>query len=262
MRGKILSDLSIKLIVAQNEAQKLIDKYGITSPEHIQLKNIAFRENAFVIEEPVARATASLVKSKNGATIRVSPYDRIERQRFSIAYELGHLKLNHIAGKIQKACTKEDMRSWYKKSIETEANYFASELILPTKLVEGMCDVREANFEPIQEIAKIFRASLTATAIKFVQLNAEQCAFVYSEAGKITWSCNSPDWQPFIQRGKPLDNKTGAYDFFKGKDLYNEPIEVEAIAWFDRSCGDKYIVEHSIGSHEFESVLTLLWIRP
>lgn len=262
MRIKTLNDLSIKLTLAGNAASKIIDKYGITSSEHIRLRDIAFREGAFVIEEPVARATASLVKSKNGATIRISPFDRPERKRFSIAHELGHLKLNHVEGKLQKACTERDMRSWYKKSIETEANYFASELILPTTLIGGMCDVEEVDFEPVKKIAKKFRASLTATAMKFVQLNSEKCAFIYSEAGKILWSCKSADWKPFIQSGKILESGTEAYNFFKGNELYREPIEVEANSWFNSDIDDEYIVEHSIGSHEFESVLTLLWIRP
>ena len=252
----------IKLAIAENEAKKLIHKYGITSPEHIRLRNIAFKEKAFVTEEHVSRATASLVRSKTGATIRVSPGDRPERQRFSIAHELGHLKLNHVAGQLQKACTSKDMRSWYKKSIETEANFFASELILPTDLVGGMCDVRDVDFEPVKKIAKIFRTSLTATAMKFVQLNSEKCAFVYSEAGKILWSCKSPDWRPFIQRGKVLDKGTEAHSFFKGDELEKEPVEVRASSWFDNDNADEYIVEHSIGSHQFDAVYSLLWIRP
>jgi hypothetical protein len=157
MRAKTLNDLPIKLTLAGNAASKIIDKYGITSSEHIRLRDIAFREGAFVIEEPVARATASLVKSKNGATIRISPFDRPERKRFSIAHELGHLKLNHVEGKLQKACTEKDMRSWYKKSIETEANYFASELILPTTLIGRMCDVEEVDFEPVKNVLSYIR---------------------------------------------------------------------------------------------------------
>ena len=125
-----------------------------------------------------------------------------------------------------------------------------------------MCDVEEVDFESVKKIAKIFRASLTATAMKFVQLNSEKCAFIYSELGKILWSCQSDDWKPFIQCGKLLESGTEAYNFFKRKELYKEPIEVKANSWFNSNNDDEYIVEHSIGSHEFDSVLSLLWIRP
>ncbi|MGB9498692.1 MAG: ImmA/IrrE family metallo-endopeptidase [Dissulfuribacterales bacterium] len=252
----------LEFLTAEKAATKLIDKYGIDSPEHIRLRDIAFNEGAIVIEEPVARATASLVRIGNKATIRVSPTDLPERQRFSIAHELGHLKLNHEAGALKTVCTNKDMMSWHKSSIETEANFFASELILPKKLAEKMCDVADVNFKPVQEIKKKFRVSLTAAAIKFVRLNPEKCAVVYSENGKIKWSYRSEDWWAYIQHGQPLDNRTVAYDFFQGKELYNDPVDVDADAWINNSRGVQEIVEHSIGSKEFDFVLSLLWIRP
>ena len=253
---------SIRLGLAEHAARELHEKYDIIFPEQIRLRDIAYAEKAFVIEESVASATASLVRTKNKATIRISPGDREERQRFSIAHELGHLKLNHQNGKIKTVCTQQDMMSWYKKSIETEANYFASELILPTVMLERLCDVEEVDFRPVKKIAKKFRASLTATAIKFVSLNPEKCALVYSENEKIVWSYPSPDWRPFIQHGVPLDQRTEAYEFFQRKELYEEPVETPANAWFNDNREIEDLVEHSIGSKEFDFVLSLLWIRP
>lgn len=252
----------IRFGLAEHAAQKLHEKYGIISPEQIRLRDIAYAEKALVIEKPVTRATASLVRTKNKATIRISPGDREERQRFSIAHELGHLKLNHQTGKIKTVCTQKDMMSWYKKNIETEANFFASELILPTVMLERLCDVKEVDFRPVKKIAKKFRASLTATAIKFVRLNPEKCALVYSENGKIVWSCRSSDWRPFIQNKVPLDPRTEAYEFFQRKELYEDPVETPANAWFNDSIGIGEVVEHSIGSKEFDFVLSLLWIKP
>lgn len=256
------NNFPLQFTMAENAATQLIDKYGIEAPEHIRLSDIAFHEGVLVVNEPVARATASLVRIGNTATIRVSPSDIPERQRFSIAHELGHFKLNHLAGELKKVCTKKDMMSWYKSSIETEANFFASELLLPKKLVEKMCDVSDVNFKPVQEIKNKFRVSLTAAAIRFVRLNPEKCAVVYSESGKIKWSYRSQDWWPYIQKDQPLDKRTLAYDFFRGEELYNEPIDVEADAWINNSRGVSEIVEHSIGSKEFDFVLSLLWIRP
>lgn len=255
-------DHSIRYGLAEHEAQKLHEKYGIISPEQIRLRDIAYAEKVIVIEKSVTSAVASLVRTRNKATIRISPRDREERKRFSIAHELGHLKLNHQTGKIKTVCTNKDMMSWYKKSIETEANYFASELILPTKMLERLCDVEEVNFSAVKYIAKTFRSSLTATAIKFVHLNPEKCALVYSENGKIIWSCRSGDWYPFIQLGVPLDQRTEAYEFFQRKELYDDPVETPAEAWFDDTRGIGDVIEHSIGSKEFDFVLSLLWIRP
>jgi Zn-dependent peptidase ImmA (M78 family) len=256
------SEFPLKFLLAEKAAQKIHDKYDITLPSQIRLRDIAFLEKALVIEDSVVRATASLIRVQKNATIRVSSDDQPERQRFSIAHELGHLKLNHMAGKIQKVCTKRDMMSWYKKDIETEANFFASELILPTKMLKKMCDVAEVDFGPVKKMAKKFRVSLTATAIKFVRLNPEKCALVYSENGKIAWSCRSADWQPYIDHGQPLDRRTGAYLFFHDEELDDEPIETEADAWISDSREMNDIVEHSIGSKQYGFVLSLLWIRP
>lgn len=256
------NNLPLKFILAENAATEILEKYGVDSPEHIRLRDIAFKENAKVIEAQVARATASLVRTKKGATIRVSPNDLPERQRFSIAHELGHFKLNHATGSLQKVCTKRDMLSWYEKSIETEANFFASELLLPKKLVEKMCDVAEVNFNPVQEIKEKFRVSLTAAAIKFVRLTPENCYIIFSENGIIRWSYRSSNELPFIHQGQPLDNRTGAYDFFQSEELDPDPIDVEADAWISSSRGIETVVEHSIGSKHFDFVLSLLWIKP
>ena len=102
---------------------------------------------------------------------------------------------------------------------------------------------------------------MTATAIKFVRLCPEKCAVVYSYDGKIQWSYRSPDWWPFIQNGKKLDDRTDAYDFFAGKPMDKDPIDVDGDAWVE-SRGVDEIMEHSIASTNYGFVLSILWIRP
>jgi len=83
-----------------------------------------------------------------------------------------------------------------------------------------------------------------------------------SQNGKIFWSCRSSDRRPFIQNKVPLDPRTEAYEFFQRKELYEDPVETPANAWFNDSIGIGGVVEHSIGSKEFDFVLSLLWIKP
>jgi len=154
-----------------------------------------------------------------------------------------------------------DMMDWYQSSQETQANFFASEMILPTKLLSKRCNIGDISFEPIKLIAKDFRASLTATAIKFVRLCPEKCAIVFSEQGKIRWFYKSTDWWPFIHKDRKLDKRTLAHDFFLGKPLVEYPVEVDGDAWVE-SRGLDEIVEHSIASSQYGFVLSLLWIKP
>lgn len=256
----MVNEIDLKLLNAEHLASNTIDRFGICSHEHIRVRDIAFALGATVIEQKISRAAASIVMVGNHATIRISPTDSPERKRFSIAHELGHFIMNHVES-IQRFCSDEDMMNWYQSSQETQANFFASELILPKKLVERRCDVAEVNFEPIIQIAKHFRSSLTATAIKFVRLCPEQCALVFSSKGKIQWFYKSPDWWPFIRRDKKLDKRTLAYDFFISKPMDKEPVGIDADAWIE-SNGINEIVEHSIGSPRHGFVLSILWIRP
>ena len=253
-------DIDFRLAAAENKAVELIDEYGICAPEHIRLRDIACHKKAIVVEEPISGAAASIVKIGEHATIRIPPGDSLQRQRFSIAHELGHLQMNHVKS-MQKICSKEDMLNWHEASQEAQANFFASELILPTKLVFERCDVTAVNFDPVKLIAEEFRASLTATAIKFVRLCPEKCAVVCSVAGRVKWFYKSHDWLAFIKKGGLLDKRTLAYDFFAGETMEPEPQEVETNAWVENDEIED-IVEHSIASPRFGFVLSLLWVRP
>jgi len=254
------NDLPLKLLNAERAASDLIERYGICAPDHIRLRDIAFNEKAVVVEESVGRAAARLTRIGDRATIRVPPDEHPGRKRFSIAHELGHLILNHVAGSIQKVCSNRDMMSWHRPDIETEANFFASELIMPKKLVVPMCDVAEINLEPVRKVANQFRVSLMASAIRFVRFCPEKCAVVCSENGKVSWSYRSPTWWPVIRRGMILDERTIAYDFFKDEALPDEPIEIDANAWISMRETEE-VVEHSLGSKSYGFVLSILWIR-
>jgi len=255
-----MNDIDFRLIAAEQKAADLIAEFGICAPEHIRLKDIAYKKNAMVVEKWLSGAAASIVKLGERATIRISPEDSIERKRFSIGHELGHFLLKHVEA-TQRICSNDDMNNWHQSSQETQANFFASELILPTTLVAPLCDVKNVCIDPIQAIAQEFRASLTATAIKFVRLCPEKCAVIYSTNGEIKWFYKSPDWWPFIRQDKKLDKRTLAYDFFSGVPMDTDPQEVDADAWIE-SKGLDEVVEHSIASTRYGFVLSVLWIRP
>lgn len=255
------SRFDLNLRIAEQKAAELIERYGIASPEHIRLRDIAYDLGVTVIEGPLKGAAASLVRSGKKATIRVSSEDQYEHhKRFSIAHELGHFIL-HRGHAMQRVCSDEDMMNWYNTSEETEANFFAGELILPKSLIERRCDVKEVNFTPIKQIANDFRTSLTATAIRFVRFCPESCAVVFSKDGRVKWFYTSEEWWPYISRDGKLDERTLAYDFFKGVALPDKPVGVDADAWVGGD-GLSELVEHSIGSKYLNFVLTILWIKP
>lgn len=253
------NDIDFKLLKAESKATEIVEDFGITAPEHIRIRDIAYSLGAMVVEQHLEHAAASIVKVGNYSTIRIPPTDTRERKRFSIAHELGHLLMNHVES-IQRVCSNNDMINWYQNNQETQANFFASELLLPSKLVKRRCDVKNIDLRPVREIAKDFRASLTATAIKFVRLCPEKCAIIYSIDGKIKWFYKSDSFWPFIRKDKRIDKRTAAYDFFAGKPMDKEPIDVDGDAWVESSGVDE-IMEHSLASSKYGAVISMLWIK-
>jgi hypothetical protein len=252
-------EFDLKSREAEASASKLIERYGISSAAHIRLKDIAYDLGVGVVEGPLEGAAASLVRTGKRATIRVSIHETYQyRKRFSIAHELGHFVLNHGLP-LRLVCSDRDMTEWHRPGQEREANAFAAELILPRVLVERRCDVAEVTLNPVRQISEEFRASLTASAIRFVRFCPEMCAVVFSREGRVKWCFRSRDWWPFIRRDA-LDRRTLASDFFAGKSLADEPEEVVADAWLDGR-GPRELVEHSIAFRNLHAVLTLLWIR-
>lgn len=255
-------DLELSIRIAEKQASDIIKKYGIYQPDHIRLEDIAFDLGVTITEGSLAGASARLIRYGNHGTIRL-PFteSNIARKRFSTAHELGHFVLNHRGYSLEIVCSEDDMMNWYKKDDETEANFFASELLMPESLVKKRCDVKKVSFEPVGKIAEDFRTSLTAAAIRFVRFCPEPCALVCSENYFAKWCYTSDDWKFFIPLKTKLDNRTLAADYFAGKEMYDKPLEIEAEAWIENR-RVKEITEHSIALGHYGLVLTLLWLRP
>ncbi|MCI5227722.1 MAG: hypothetical protein D3918_13945, partial [Candidatus Electrothrix sp. AX2] len=58
---RAINKIDFKLLEAEHAAQRVIDEFGICSPEHIRVRDIAVAKGATVIEKPVPGAAAGLV---------------------------------------------------------------------------------------------------------------------------------------------------------------------------------------------------------
>jgi Zn-dependent peptidase ImmA (M78 family) len=253
--------IELKLRKARRVADELIQKYGITEPGHIQLKDIAYCLKIDVIETNLKNASASLTRLGDRGIIRVSSsINSVGRKRFCIGHEVGHFCLGHKIH-INKICNNDDMNEWYLPSIEHEANEFASELLLPSTIIEPKCNIAIPAFDHIKKLSEEFRCSLTATAIKFVEHCKEPCAIVYSENGKIVWSKKGKDFYPYIERDRPLPKNTFAYDYFYGleQDIqYDKMQEVDSAAWVSQPSLSMFEQTTQIYDN---STLSLLWLK-
>ena len=121
---------------AKNEAINIVKKAYITKPNELTLEEIIlFIEGPQVVFEDLSGCEGKFISIANSSIIKINSKIKNEgRKRFTIAHELGHYILHKNKNYIN--CTMEDFYDWTgRKQIETEANYFASELLMPSEIV-------------------------------------------------------------------------------------------------------------------------------
>lgn len=146
----------------------LLNWLGVESPEDLYIEAIAQACGATVRYEPLEGCEARLVGFGERAIITVDEKASRARQRFSIAHELGHWMFDR--GKVA-ACGETQFSDWGQATAERRANKFAAELLLPKALFKKRAHFSDLNFKKIKNVSESFQTSLTATAIRLVELS-------------------------------------------------------------------------------------------
>ena len=250
--------------LARAEARRLWRTYGFTSPQELVLEDLAYANGIVVMESRLDGAEARLIRNNTNGIIRVNEQiTHPGRKRFAIAHEIGHWFLHARISQVL-ACTAEDMISKYKASPpELEANYFASELLMPSVLFHERIRNQEPSIHLIEQLAKEFTTSLTATAVRYVELRDDYCAVVFSQGGKIRWWRLSDSFghDAWIESGSVLSKRTLARSLYEGGAGSIQPQEVDIDAWMSTSNLDcDSIMEHSMVLGRTGQTLSLLWL--
>jgi hypothetical protein len=183
------------------------------------------------------------------------------RKRFAIAHELGHFELHAVSQLI--LCTEEDMYVWNEnKGQEIDANEFAASILMPKDMFTQHFKRGQPNMEVVRDLARKFTTTLTATALRYVQLSLEPCAVVISRDGIIKWYKKSTSFDYHVKVGEKLSPDTYAFDFYDGMDLPDKPKKAPACAWLAGDIdGESQVFEHSLALRTYGVVLSLLWIH-
>jgi len=249
------------LSISRSAATRLTDELKVRSPDEIDIELIAAHCNVFVRFRELEHEAGHLLRTgKTGLIVVEESARRSEHWRWVVAHELGHF-LRHQAVDQFKMCTEANLREWYKTSgNEVEANEFAAELLMPETLFKPLCDRNRPSLKDVEEIAKRFRTSLTATAIRFVTFAPEPVAVVHSMNGVVDWAKRTRDFALYIPRGHRLASTTYAGDLFAGKPVPAGPQTIDGSGWADdERAADIDLQEHSIMLGSYGAVLTLLW---
>lgn len=158
------------------EARQVLKRFGVNLPIDVEalIKEYGIAIRSQELEEAVS---GILVIKEGRATIGVNENHHPNRQRFTLAHELGHFILHKSASSVfVDASTiffRDGTSSDGSKIQEIEANAFAAELLMPEK------QIREAiNSQPldafdegaVRRLAAQFEVSAQALTIRLTKL--------------------------------------------------------------------------------------------
>lgn len=118
--------------------------------------------------------------------------------------------------------------------------------------------IKRIDFTATKDLAKIFRTSLTSTAIRLAEHGPQSAMLICSSIDAVEWFVHGDGTKPlWPKRPSP---QTYAHDVLSESEE-EASGDVLASAWFDHPIAERYQVhEHSIRAYD-GLVLTLLWWR-
>lgn len=168
-------------------AEELLWRYGVTHPSHIDLEAIACDQGAEVRYRSLGGCAARLVARGDRAVISVDTGGYRGRQRFSLAHELAHWIWDRNQGSF--LCANDDIgpQNARAKSVEAQANGSASQLVLPSYLVDPWLQDKKITLDSAGQLSSDFNVSLTAAAIKMVKRAVSGACLVCHRQSGLAW---------------------------------------------------------------------------
>jgi len=237
--------------------EALLESLGISEASEIDIEAIAQHCGATVLYAPLVGCEARLLGHGDRAFITVRSDVARGRQRFSAAHELGHWMGDRE--RVARACDEKALtREWTAENPERRANRYAAELLLPRSMFSRSAKGRPITFETARDLAGVYQTSLTATAIRLVELGSAPSMIVCSSRLGRRWFIKGPDVPALFPREQPLSYTTAA-GMLTGGTVIEGPSEVCAEGWIDDPDSSRFsLVEDSIRISA-DLVLSLLW---
>lgn len=201
------------------------------------------------------------------------------RRRFSLAHELGHFHIpshQHVGVPLDGlglaySCADAELRARARdaRRIEWEANDFAAELLMPSRLFSRDIDRREVTFRTVSELASadMYDVSRTAAAWRVVETTRDACSLVVSVDGQIDWIVCSKAWRyPLAERRRPLPAGSAAAAVAEGELPHDGAEPVAPAVWLTSADGSwragtgVTLLESTHTVPQLRQVLSLLWV--
>jgi hypothetical protein len=132
-------------------------------------------------------------------------------------------------------------------------------LLLPSAIFSPYAKNREVTFATVRDLADKFQTSLTATAIRLVELASFPAMIVCTDNGRRRWFIRGPDVSEVLwPRERPSQN-TVASDLLQGKAMPSGSVDVCADGWLDHPDAGRYAVREDSRKIGEDLILSILW---
>jgi Zn-dependent peptidase ImmA (M78 family) len=239
----------------------LIEELGVTEPKEIRIEAIAQYCGATVLYEPLEGSAARILGFGDRTIITVDSRSRRERQRFSAAHELGHWMRDRRQMSSAFSCKEQVFATeWGNDNPERRANRYAAELLLPEFMFRLQAKNLPITFESVRKLAKLFETSLTATAIRLIDLGSYPAMIICSSISGRVWFIRGEDVPASLWPRERPGAYTLAYDLLRGEPSEEDgPTDVQADGWITHPDSRRYTICEDSMALGNEYVLSLLW---
>ncbi|MEW5926992.1 MAG: ImmA/IrrE family metallo-endopeptidase [Gemmatimonadota bacterium] len=184
------------------------------------------------------------------------------QRRFTIAHELGHFAIPHHSTPGVRECLEDDLVGVRVSGpVEREANEFAAELLMPRAPFARDIAHRPACFRSVKELAAPakYDVSVTACALRWINLCPDPCALVCVEGGRIKWKWGAAGFKYALpQNGSTVPAESIAAAVLRGEAPCDEAETIPCWSWIHPRRNTKEVLESTFYIPALDQVLSLI----
>ena len=187
------------------------------------------------------------------------------RKRFTVAHEFGHYLL-HRHQQEEFACGAGDIETSGEgkgsRDIEKEADDFATTLLMPLDDFRRQVDGETMSFDLLGHCADRYGVSLTAAAIRWLEIAPKRAVLVASRDDHMLWaSSNEAAFRSgafFATRKNTIELPRSALAHSRNCTGTSQSHDTRAQVWFPREPAEMSITEMTKVAGNYDYTLTLL----
>lgn len=204
---------------------------------------LAYSLGATSVQSASIPVDGQLIRRKGEIILEYSERASPQRQRFTIAHEVGHLLLWDVMRRVTKLPERGPGRN---SEVEILCNKIAAEILAPRKEVQNLWSRSKDTYNPhiacILELVQYFDISLQVAAIRFREISAPNTgvALMNFEQRRFDWFYGIPDsvWLSELLIARYCNSREvaglGTYNARAGGNLKQKTFEWQRMS--PRSC--------------------------